>query len=48
MAETAKILTPDKTVLTDDTYQRSSLQVALVDGRPVVRAAELTRRAGAA
>ncbi|HWN34060.1 MAG TPA: FAD-binding protein, partial [Pseudonocardia sp.] len=33
---------------TDDTYQRSSLQVALVDGRPVVRAAELTRRAGAA
>jgi L-aspartate oxidase len=33
---------------TDDTYQHSSLQVALVDGRPVVRAAELTRRAGAA
>ena len=33
---------------TDDSYQRDSLLVALVDGRPVVRAAELTRRAGAA
>ena len=33
---------------TDDTYQRGSLLVALVDGRPVVRAAERASRAGAA